>query len=655
MSSAKSKAIVGSLVLILQLVLAIAPAGAGDIALSLNSGDENEVFWIEGEPSLVMNGFDLSTFADDLPVALDAVTLSVEAPVPGGRVVVVVYDDATGGSPHDATLAYRQVVTISEAGNVRIPLAEPAFVSETVAWVGFYLPVGFRFYADTSGASSLTYWAWTPGGPFDLSSPSRAVVLGPGDGSAPVNIQMDGIARIGIELREATSLELARLAPLGLQVADDADSDVDVSSFNEHHNCPDFLWAPGSSSLRNLTCLLGTAVEAPVVIQDGPGGFIDVQREGRLYKLVAENYGVLPEPVMHCIRVPEEHRDTAVIGEARDIPERWYILPSVRYGDMVCADISFINYVSYFLPRSPDAVQNVNLVIGWSKVAPHPVICGLPLRITAAIVNTGREEFFTNDGNIKISVENVHLESGFLHPVKDITVPAWWFKPGDRRGVPIEFLNENELVRDGTTIGDRYRLQIRIDSGSQVAETSESDNTWFTEYIFAPVHSSYQCFDRDPDDGSPAHYPPECNIVHYHPRIGQGLSRGHTIPGLRNDGSIANPVDINLETYDYAVKQPLRPEGFGFGLYGYSQCLDAHYYDTRNATSDYIDFWIEEGELNFEEIGRGLGACEITAASGESGDFTSKDNYCNCLANLPGQFAIGQEGCNAIWGQIVGS
>ena len=639
MSSAKTKAIVGGFVLILLIVLAIAPSGAGDIALSLNSGEENEVFWIEGEPSLVMNGFDLSAFADDLPVALDAVTLSVETPVPGGRVVVVVYEDATGGSPYDATLAYRQVVSINESGNVRIALAEPAFVSETVAWVGFYLPVDFRFYADASGASSLTYWAWTPGGTFDLTSPARAVVLGPGDGSAPVNIQMDGIARIGVELRQATGLELARLSPLGQQVAESAE--VDVSNFNEHHNCPGFLWEPGSSSL-NLTCLVGAQVETPVVIQDGPEGFIDVQREGTLYKIVAEGYGRLPEPVMHCIRVPEEHRETAVIGEARDIPERWYILPSVRYGDMVCADISFANYVSYFLPRSPDAAQNVNLVIGWSKVAPHPAICGLPLRITAAVVNTGREEFFTNNGNFQITVENIHLESGFLNPVKDITVPAWRFKPGDRRGVLIEFLNEDELVRDGNTIGDRYRLQISIDTAFQVEETNESDNVWFTEYVLAPVHPSYQCFDKEPDDGSPAHYPPICQIRNYHPRIPQGNSPGH---------------DISLETYGYAVKQPLDPTGFGFGLYGYSNCLNAHYYDTRTSASDYIDYWENEGELDFENFDAGRGACPIKKADPDTndraGEFGSFEAYAACLARLPGPYAFSREQAQTIWDRFA--
>ena len=643
MYSAKTKAILGGIGMILLLALALAPAAAGDVALSLNSGEENEVFWIEGEPSLVMNGFDLSAFADDLPVALDAVTLSVETPVPGGRAVVVVYEDATGGSPHDATLAYRQVVSINSAGDLRIALAEPAFVHETVAWVGFYLPVGFRFYADTSGASTLTYWAWTPGGPFDLSSPARAVVLGPGDGSEPVNIQMDGIARIGVELREATALELARLAPLGQQVADTAE--VDVSNFREHHNCPGFLWDPVSSSLP-LTCLMGAPVEVPVVIQDAPEGFIDVQREGALYKLVAENYTRLPEPIMHCIRVPEEHRETAVIGEARDIPERWYILPSVRYDDMVCADISFVNYVSYFLPRSPDAVQNVNLVIGWSRVEPHPAICGLPLRITIPIVNTGREEFFTDNANIQISVENIHLRSGFIHPARDFTAPTWRFKPGDRRGVPIIFENENDIVRDGNTINDRYRLQIRIDSANQVPETNETDNTWDTEYILAPLHSSYQCFDRQPDDGSPAHYPPLCDPDKYHPRTGQGLS-----PGQTRDSSRTSYIDV--DKYDYAVKQPLNPDGFGFGLYGYTNCLDAHYYDTRHSTGDYIDYWEDRGELDFETIGQGLGACAIVDdPKDEESLIRSRDQYCDCLASLPGQYAVGRDQCRSIWTRV---
>ena len=46
------------------------------------------------------------------------------------------------------------------------------------------------------------------------------------------------------------------------------------------------------------------------------------------------------------------------------------------------------------------------------------------------------------------------------------------------------------VVTDESTIGDRYRLQIRADTRYQVDETSEGDNIWFTEYILAPIHKT---------------------------------------------------------------------------------------------------------------------------------------------------------------------
>ena len=199
---------------------------------------------------------------------------------------------------------------------------------------------------------------------------------------------MDGIARIGAEIRTATAFEVARLTPLGEQVAD--------TRRNRHFQLHCIQQLPGASCTTPadtglpMRCILGSPVEPPVEIMDAPEGYLDVHRAGDLFKIVVEDYAALPNPVTHCIRVPEEHREEAILGEARDIPERWYILPSVRYNDLVCADVSFANYVSYFLPRDPDSVQNANLVVGWSKVEPHPAVCGLEIHINASIVNTGR-------------------------------------------------------------------------------------------------------------------------------------------------------------------------------------------------------------------------------------------------------------------------
>ena len=135
------------IVLSFALMLKPNPSIAGDIILSHNTGSESSVFFIENEPSLVINGFDLTPHAVRFPVALDAVSISVNRPVPGAHIELVVYQDSNGGSPVDATLVHRQPVTINQAGFHRFLLDPAAIVTEPVVWVGFYLPVGFRFNA----------------------------------------------------------------------------------------------------------------------------------------------------------------------------------------------------------------------------------------------------------------------------------------------------------------------------------------------------------------------------------------------------------------------------------------------------------------------------------------------------------------------------
>ena len=168
--SATTNAAGSALALILLLLLSISPVAAGDIVLNINSGEESDVFWIEGEPSLVINGFDLSAYAEQMPLALDAVTLSVETPVPGGRVIVAIYEDATGGAPHDATLVYRQLASINSAGRRAHRAGKSPDLSRKVLHGSVFIcQFGFRFHADMSGESAYTWWAWTPGGTFDLT------------------------------------------------------------------------------------------------------------------------------------------------------------------------------------------------------------------------------------------------------------------------------------------------------------------------------------------------------------------------------------------------------------------------------------------------------------------------------------------------------
>ena len=492
----------GIFFLALFLVLASQRATAGDTIISNNSGAENQVFVIEGEASLVINGFDLSPLGLNLPTALDAVTIFVDRAVPGVAVDLVIYQDANGGSPLDATLIHRQQVAINAAGANRILLEQAAIVSEPVVWVGFYLPVGFRFNADTSGSSVLTYWAWTPGGAFDVNALSSAQVLGPGDGSEPVGIDMGGIARITAELRTPFFEETENTVLVGKQFVDD--SDQDTSILDSYPYCGDLLYDPedidisGEGAFR-IECGVNREFDAPTSVVQPSGVLLDVQRAGHLYKLVAiipeelhveGAIGTLPVPVTHCMRVEPGDLEQAIIAESRDIPERWYVLPSVRFGELVCVEVTHASYLSYFLPRSDDSPQNVNLVLGWSRIDPHPLECGLLTGFEVPVVNTGNSWFDTPSSDVKVVVENIHVQTGNVTDAREIKVPTSQLGPGNRNVLEI-----GPMIVDSHVL-ELHRIQIRLDYDEKVEETNEFDNIWFSEYVLDWAGGSQRCYDR---------------------------------------------------------------------------------------------------------------------------------------------------------------
>ena len=62
----------------------------------------------------------------------------------------------------------------------------------------------------------------------------------------------------------------------------------------------------------------------------------------------------LPAAVTHCIRPDPADLDTAVFGLAAGAPRIWKILPTERYQDAICAEVSNMGFVSYFVPVAPD-------------------------------------------------------------------------------------------------------------------------------------------------------------------------------------------------------------------------------------------------------------------------------------------------------------
>lgn len=487
--------------LVAVLLLRPNPSAAGDIILTHNRGGENAVFFVNDEPSLVINGFDLSPHTTRFPIALDAVSISVDRPAPGSHIDLVVYQDANGGSPVDASLVHRQSVQINRRGVQRFILNEAAIITEPVAWVGFYLPVGFRFHADTSGPSVLTYWAWAPGGTFPLDNLASAPVLGPGDGTEPVSIDMQGVARITAELRPLFHQEMASDAVLGNQLI--AEGEQDTSLLQGYPHCGGLLFDPEDIAITSrasftVHCGVASEFEAPTEIVHPDGHFLDLQRAGHLYKLEAQipqdqlvhgAVNVMPVPVTHCIQIQAGDLEQAVIAEARGIPERWHALPSVRFEDVVCAEITTASYLSYFLPRGADSPPNVNLVMGWSKVSPHPLECGLPAYVEAPVTNTGQSWFSTVSGNVKFIIENIHVRSGITTGAVELSIETSQLGPGMRHILVFA------PIYVTTYVNELHRLQVRADFDNQIQETNENDNVWFTEYILSNAQQSDRCFD----------------------------------------------------------------------------------------------------------------------------------------------------------------
>lgn len=350
MSAPQNRIVTSLLALVLLGALAL-PLAAGDIVLNINTGSDSTVWFISGEPSLVMNGFDLTPLNLTLPAAIDRVSISVNTPVPGASIDLLIYEDSNGGSPIDARLVSQTQVDIRQPGVFTYQFPTPVTITQPVVWIGFYLPVDFRFLADTSGSSVLTYWAWTAGTRFNVNDLASAQILGPADGSAPVNINMNGKARITAEIISGTQTGTGSTGQLQggqanlaiLQVYPEAGCDT---LFRDTEDLNITLFGRYA-----LSCELAWFGYSP----PDPAGYV---RQQLLYEITIFNdrgqsiSGWLPEKVTHCIKPNPVDIDRAVIGHAYGVPRVWEIRPTLRYGDLVCADIGRGGFLSYFVPRT---------------------------------------------------------------------------------------------------------------------------------------------------------------------------------------------------------------------------------------------------------------------------------------------------------------
>lgn len=325
-------------------------AQAADTTLTNNTGTASTLWFISGEPSLVINGFDLEARSLSRPVQVESISISVRTPVPGQLVEAVVYEDQDGGSPQNATLLARKSVDITTAGVITVTFDAPVTVNRRFLWVGFYLPVDFEFRADTQGKSVLTYWGWKPGGTFDLTNLANATVFGPGDGSQPVSISMNGVARINANLITGGQVPAQ---PVAASPQIQGDPNTDLSVLTRYPLCA-VLYDSADVLVTyqdglDLHCKVVTDYLQPEV----PANY---RQRGPLYDIYA--FGTLDGglspykyPITHCIKPTAEQLPTAIIGLAWGAPRTWEMLPSVRFNDTICAEVRYSGFISIFTPR----------------------------------------------------------------------------------------------------------------------------------------------------------------------------------------------------------------------------------------------------------------------------------------------------------------
>src|SRR5690606_18090063 len=71
------------LLLLLSLTVFGSTAQTADGTLTNNNGTASTLWFISGEPSLVINGFDLNARNITLPIQVESITISVRTPTPG--------------------------------------------------------------------------------------------------------------------------------------------------------------------------------------------------------------------------------------------------------------------------------------------------------------------------------------------------------------------------------------------------------------------------------------------------------------------------------------------------------------------------------------------------------------------------------------------
>ena len=268
----------------------------------------------------------------------------------------MVYEDPNGGSPIDATLNNQFQISIKDRGIISFEPPSPIIVNSNIIWIGMYMPPGMEFLADNRGNKILTYWAWTPESLINLRDLSSAQILGPSDGTSPVNLDIGGVARITATARSTDEITDAGVSNLEgvIEINDGASLEV-FRYLKNYDGCPSLFYDIGdiiqSNHIIGPTCRETDSWNAP----RSPAGLIRRSNfRNSVYDITFFNdsgnvyTGTIPTAVTHCVAPAITELKEATLGIAYESPRRWYLLPSATFRNLACAEISRGGSLSYF-------------------------------------------------------------------------------------------------------------------------------------------------------------------------------------------------------------------------------------------------------------------------------------------------------------------
>ena len=109
------------------------------------------------------------------------------------------------------------------------------------------------------------------------------------------------------------------------------------------------------------------------------------------------------------------------------------------------------------------------------------------LRYKCQSSTPGQDWFDTEDGNITVTLQDVHVASGIITAERRFDIGASQLGPGAR-----QFFELGPLHVE-TYLNELHRVQVIVDVDNEVDEVNESDNTWMSEYVLTFVPGRDEC------------------------------------------------------------------------------------------------------------------------------------------------------------------